>query len=158
MLLSGCDRRSRPTEAEQAVANRAGQPALALGTDLMVWKQAFGDPQTVTQKDGGNTFFFWPEHGIAVFCHPLFRSQFKYVPQDRWTVTSILLPLQTNISPHIPPVDPAVRINFSRLLFRAEELTGVGWTNHPCVRIYDGRGVAEAIELQKPDGLVGDYD
>ena len=66
---------------------------LTLLTEIEQWERIFGNPKTLEQRDGGNTFFYWPEQGIAVFTHPLFEGQYRRKERKDWKVTSIIIPL-----------------------------------------------------------------
>jgi hypothetical protein len=70
---------------------------LTLLTEIEQWERIFGNPKTLEQRDGGNTFFYWPEQGIAVFTHPLFEGQYRRKERKDWKVTSIIIPLTKTI-------------------------------------------------------------
>lgn len=70
---------------------------LKMLSEIQMWEKTFGSPKTLEQRDGGNTFFYWPEQGIAVFTHPLFEGQYRRKERKDWKVTSIIIPLTKNI-------------------------------------------------------------
>ena len=160
LALSGtaCERRSALSPLEAEVTNRLGGTQFTVGSSLRLWTNSLERAWTVRQEDGGNTFFYWPGRGIGVFCHPLYRSQYNSKNQSDWTVTSVFIPLQTNLHPRIPPVKPETRVAFTKLLFDRQEVIRKGWTRLRKVRVFEEHGVLEALEITKPDSLLGDYD
>lgn len=70
---------------------------LKILSEIYIWEKNFGNPKTLEQRDGGNTFFYWPEQGIAVFTHPLFEGQYRRKERKDWKVTSIIIPLTKTI-------------------------------------------------------------
>lgn len=141
-----------------ALTNRLGAPQLVLGGQLIDWTKALGEPSVVVQKDLGNTFFYWPAHGVAVFCHPLYHKQYQYKKREDWVVTSIVVPLTNKIHPQLPPVDPDARIVFTNLLFTPSEAAKARWDALPKVSVHLQDGVTVALEIKKPDSFLGDYD
>jgi hypothetical protein len=112
----------------------------------------------VSQEDGANTFFYWPNQGVGVFCHPLYRGQYDRMRQPDWVVTFVLLPLRTSVHPRITPVKSNTRIAFTKLLFGREEVVQKGWAKLPKVESFHDAGVLESLVIEKPDSLLGDYD
>lgn len=93
-------------------------PALGMGIyeDLGRWEAVLGVPETVPQADGGTTFFYWPERGIAVFTHPQYESQFQHEDREERKVTSVILPLRRSFHPSFLPLDDHVEVQFTELL------------------------------------------
>lgn len=67
---------------------------LGLYSSLGEWEAHFGPAVSIEQADGINSFFYWPDHGLAVFCHPLFETQHRRQSLRELQVTSILIPLR----------------------------------------------------------------
>jgi hypothetical protein len=84
--------------------------------ELSRWEAALGAPKTVSQADEGQTFFYWPEHGIGVFTHPLYESQFRSKQQEDRRVTSVILPLQHTLQPSFLPVADDLVIRFDEVM------------------------------------------
>lgn len=156
--ISACFKGSCFNALEAALTNRLGSTHCVLGSTLANWTNVLGSPSVVMQEDGGNTFFYWPNQGVAVFCHPLYRGQYTRREQPNWVVTSILIPLETNVHPRIPPVKLDTQIVFTKLLFDREEVTRKGWTKLPKVEAFEEAGALESLKIEKPDSLFGDYD
>lgn len=93
-------------------------PALGDGIHekLGLWKEVLGEPRTVPQLDNGPAFFYWPEHGIAVFTHPLYQGQYRRKGVDDRRVTSIILPVRRSLQPTFLPIAEDAFIHFDRLL------------------------------------------
>ena len=100
----------------EAVQSRLGGGGLGLLSPLGLWEARLGPAKTIPQEDGGNTYFYWPEHGIAVFAHPHYHGQYARQPREEWRVTSIAIPLEIHLHPHVPPVAETVQVHFERLL------------------------------------------
>lgn len=116
LCVPACSNHSSLNALGAEVTNRLGSTQLVLGSTLGMWTNSPGSPSVVSQEDGANTFFYWPSRGVGVFCHPLYRGQSERV------VTSIFVPLKTNLHPRIPPVKPDARISFTKLLFDRGEV------------------------------------
>jgi hypothetical protein len=141
-----------------AFAARAlGFPDLGPGSALRAWTNALGSPATVPQRDEGTTFFYWPQHGIAVFCHPHFMGQYRQRMPSDWVVTSVFIPVRLSVKPTLPPTDDARLIVFSKLLIDDAQIAGLDHTG-PIRKYYDESGALLAVEIRKRDGLFGDYD
>jgi hypothetical protein len=80
------------------------------------WESVLGEAETVTQADGGHTFFYWPESGVGVFTHPLYEGQFRRTPLPNRRVTSVVLPLQEDLHLQFLPIAGEQAIHFDRLL------------------------------------------
>ncbi len=158
LCCSACSNHSSLNALEAAITNRLGSTQCVLGAALASWTNALGNPSVVSQEDGGNTFFYWPNRGVGVFCHPLYRGQHERREQPDWIVTSIFVPLQTNLHPRIPPVKAATRIAFTTLLFNREEVVQKGWVKLRKVEAFEEAGVLDSLKIEMPDSLFGDYD
>jgi hypothetical protein len=158
LCVCGCSARWSLNPLEREITNRLAATQCVLGSTFAQWTNALGSPLVVDQSDGGHTFFYWPDSGIGVFCHPHYRGQYQRERQRDWVVTSIFVPLQTTVQPKIPPVEPDTRIAFKKLLFRREEVVQKRWMKLPKVRVFQEGGVLESLEIEKPDSLLGDYD
>jgi hypothetical protein len=158
LCLAACSRHSSLSPFESEITRRLGNEQCVIGSPLQVWTNALGQPSTVTQSDGGNTFFYWQDRGIAVFCHPLYQGQYDRRKRPDWIVTSIFVPLQTNLHPRIPPVHYDTRITFTRLLFNRHEVVQTGWRKLSNIRAFEQDGVLEALAIEKPDSFLGDYE
>jgi len=158
LCLSACSKHSSLNALEAELTNRLGSTQCVLGSTFANWTNALGSPSVVSQEDGGNTFFYWANQGVGVFCHPLYRGQYERRRQPDWVVTSVFLPLQTNVHPRIPPVKSNMRIGFTKLLFGREDVVQKGWAKLPKVESFEDAGVLESLRIEKPDSLLGDYD
>ncbi len=158
LYVSACSKHSSLNALEAELTNRLGSTQLVLGATLATWTSALGNPSVVSQEDGGNTFFYWPNQGVGVFCHPLYWGQYERRKQPDWVVTSVFIPLQTNLHPRIPPVKSDMRIDFTKLLFSREEVVQKGWAKLRKVEAFEEAGVLESLKIEKPDSLLGDYD
>jgi hypothetical protein len=156
--VSACFSRSSLNPLELELTNRLGSTNCVLGATFANWTNVLGAPSVVTQRDEGNTFFYWPSHGIGVFCHPLYRGQYRSKTRPEWVVTSILVPLHTNVHARIPPVEPDIRIGFTKLLFSREEVVQKGWARLHKVEAFQESGVLESLVIERPDSWFGDYD
>jgi len=158
LLLFGLQR-SPVNQLEFLVVSQLGSSDLLPGSEFQEWTSALGTPSTVPQRDSANTFFYWPEKGVAVFCHPLYLGQFKSRNRQNWTVTSILIPVRRIVRPSIPPVDSLQLIEFSHLILPTaitlEKGSGI-MSSHIVLHSY--RGELQVIEIRKRDSLFGDYD
>jgi hypothetical protein len=88
---------------------------LRLYSRLEDWERHFGPAATIEQEDGIHSFFYWPDRGLGVFCHPHFRAQNLVRASRDWQVTSIFIPLRHSIEVAMLPTKPGTRIEFSRL-------------------------------------------
>jgi hypothetical protein len=113
LLCTACESRTPALD----VAMEA-YPALGIGIyeDLSRWEAVLGKPETVPQKDGGTTFFYWPDRGIAVFTHPLYERQAEHKDRGERTVTSVILPLRKSFHPSFLPVEDEVVVRFDQLM------------------------------------------
>jgi len=150
--------RNSTDEIETRLLHELETTNCVLGETYAVWTNALGLPLTIEQKDGGNTFFNWPAKGVAVFCHPLFKGQYNRKEMSNWKITSILIPLVPKVNPGLPPVDGDLLISFTRLLIEPEEVELRRWANLKNVFELRRNGRLEALELRKPDSIMGDYD
>lgn len=158
LCVSACAKRSSLNALEAELTNRLGFAQLTLDSTLANWTSALGSPSVVSQEDAGNTFFYWPNRGVGVFCHPLYRGQFERSKQPDWVITSILVPLQTNLHPRIPPVKSDTRIGFTKLLFSREEVVQKRWAKLRNVEAFEEAGVLDSLKVDKPDSFLGDHD
>jgi hypothetical protein len=158
LALTGCSQPTSLNAVEAEVTNRLGATQLVLGSRLGEWTNQLGNPAVIEQKDKGNTFFYWPDRGVAVFCHPLFHKQYEHKNREDWAVTAILVPLTNVVHPRIPPVERDARIAFSKLLLRQDEIVKERWDTQPKVKPHYNNGILESIEIQKPDSMWGEYD
>ncbi|MEZ0295338.1 MAG: hypothetical protein ACAI35_02675 [Candidatus Methylacidiphilales bacterium] len=126
-----CSASTAPTRAEVLLAKQLGNQKLVLGSDLKTWISALGPPSVVDQSDddpedktgnGGHTYFYWPSHGVAVFCSPHLNRQYYYNHRDDWIVTIIMVPLQHDIPALNPPCVPDIRVRFTRLVSSLSEI------------------------------------
>ena len=124
VLLTSC---SVQTPALRVVVER--YPGLGSGIyeDLATWEAALGQPHTVYQSDGGQTFFYWPERGVAVFTHPQYEGQYRRRPLLRREVTSVIIPLRQSFHPYFLPVPKGTTIRFDHLL----DLDSASWRSVP---------------------------
>ena len=97
LALAGCLPQTSLNVVESEVINRLGATELVIGSRLCEWTKHLGDPALIEQKDKGNTFFYWPDWGVAVFCHPLFQKQYEHKKREDWVVTNILIPLTNTV-------------------------------------------------------------
>lgn len=113
LLSTACEART-----PALVTAMESYPALGMGIyeDLSQWEAVLGEPQTVPQADGGTTFFYWPQRGIAVFTHPLYEGQFDGKEKEEWKVTSVILPLRKSFHPSFLPVEDEVVVRFDQLM------------------------------------------
>lgn len=124
LLATGCATR----EVDDLLSGfRARFPLLSSGVyvELGVWVDALGEPSTVAQLDGGETYFYWPRHGVAAFTHPLFEGQYARKARNERLVTSVILPLRSQYRPAVVAVSPETRAIFDRptsVLFRRRPL------------------------------------
>jgi hypothetical protein len=158
LCQQGCSKGSAVGATVAEVTTRLGTSEINLGDTLGKWTNALGTPKTIDQEDGGHTFFYWPDKGIGVFCHPLYKGQYESKPEHAWKVTSIFIPLHTNIHPRIPPTKPDARISFAKVLFTPEEIQRKGWSRLSNVEVFEAAGGLESVKIDKPDSLFGDYD
>ena len=157
-ILHGCSQRAAVNVVERLLTNQLACATLVVGSSVREWRSKLGEPQTVEQLDKGNTFFYWPEHGVAVFCHPLFHQQYAYRKPDEWLITSILIPLTNRIHPQLPPVAPHTRVTFMRTLLTLKEVQEKGLDVLPRIKPHYRGGRLECLEIEKPDSFFGDYD
>jgi hypothetical protein len=157
LWIFGCSERPNVV-IEKSLTNSLGGSNCVLGSKLRDWTNTLGRPSVVQQRDGANTFFYWPEKGVGVFCHPLFQGQYRLRKEPEWIVTSIFIPLLTNLHPRIPPVAEETRINFRTLAVQSKAFDEEKLKNLRDVELYYNDGKLEAIEIRKPDSLLGDYD
>jgi hypothetical protein len=113
LLLTACQTR---TPALELVLDRYPDLGSGIYEKLSRWEEVLGEPETVPQADGGTTFFYWPERGIAVFTHPLYEGQYRGKEQEERTVTSVILPLRKSFRPGFLPVEDEVVVRFDQLL------------------------------------------
>lgn len=158
LCVSACSNHSSLTALEAEVTKRLGSTQLVLGSTFGIWTNSLGSPSVVSQEDGGNTFFYWPSRGVGVFCHPLYRGQYERGKQSEWVVTSIFIPLKTDLHPRIPPVKSDTRISFTKLLFDRGEVVQKGWAKVGKVEAFEEAGILESLKIDKPDSLLGDYN
>jgi hypothetical protein len=158
LALSGCLPQTSGDVVESEVTNRLGSTELVLGSCLGEWMKHLGHPAIIEQKDEGNTFFYWPDRGIAVFCHPLFRKQYEHKKREDWVVTTILVPLTNTVHPRLPPVENNARIRFSKLLIYYSEVMQLRWDTKSNVKLNTDNGIVESLEIQKSDSLLTEYD
>lgn len=102
--------------ALHAMGVRESRNGLGLLTRLEEWETHFGPAETVEQADGGETFFFWPEHGISVFTHPHYEGQARNRSRGDLRVTSIIVPIQRTLHPQVPPVREGILVEYEKLL------------------------------------------
>ena len=81
-------------------------------SEIQIWEKNFGSPKTIDQRDGGNTFLYWAEQGIAVFAHPLYEGQYRRKNPKHWKVTSIIIPLKKTISSDFLSLNSGQLIHF----------------------------------------------
>lgn len=84
-------------------------------SEIQMWEKNYGNPKTITQKDGGKTFFYWPEQGIAVFTHPLYEGQYRRKEPKHWKATSIIIPLTKTIRSEFLSLNSGQLIYFENL-------------------------------------------
>lgn len=113
LLCSSC---GRTTPTMELVLQEFPDLEAGIYEELRLWKTVLGEPRTVPQLDNGPTFFYWPEHGIAVFTHPLYQGQYRRKGVDDRKVTSVILPLRSSLQPAFLPIAEDVSIHFDRLL------------------------------------------
>jgi hypothetical protein len=113
---------------------------------LSVWEKVLGEPLTVPQKDGGHTYFYWPEAGIAAFAHPLFRGQYARRSENDRIVTSVIIPVERKVHPTVPPVDDSLIVEFARLSVAIREVSSF--------RLTVGTRSAQVVEER---GLCGPF-
>jgi hypothetical protein len=158
VFICSCGRQTSLNPLERALTNRLGSAQLVLGATFADWTNVLSTPSVVEQNDGGHTFFYWPNSGVGVFCHPLYHGQHDRANQSDWTVTSVLIPLKTEIHPRPPPVQPESTIRFTELLFRPDEVAARGWIALDDVKAFEADGILESLLLDKPDSVLGDYN
>lgn len=112
-LVSACSSR---TPSLEVVLEEYPELRPGIYEELGRWEQVLGAPQTVRQPDGAHTFFYWPDHGIAVFTHPLYEGQYRSKQREARKVTSVILPLKGAFAPSFLPVEENIVIQFDRLL------------------------------------------
>lgn len=88
---------------------------LKMLSEIQLWEKNFGSPKTIDQSDGGNTFFYWPEQGIAAFTHPLYEGQYRRKERKDWKVTSIIIPLTKTIRSDFLSLNSGELIYFENL-------------------------------------------
>lgn len=114
-FLLGCAERP---EAELMNQLRKLHPGIGPGlyAPLSTWSETLGSPEWVDQLDGGHTYFYWPQHGIAVFTHPQFSGQYSRRDESARIVTSVIFPLRNEITPAVPPMDRGKVVRFEHLV------------------------------------------
>jgi hypothetical protein len=88
---------------------------LKMLSEIQMWEKNFGNPKTLEQRDGGNTFFYWSEQGVAVFTHPLYEGQYRRKERKDWKVTSIIIPLTKTIRSDFLSLNSGQLIYFENL-------------------------------------------
>lgn len=113
LLFTSCQART-PTLTRVLEA----YPGLGTGIyeELGRWEEVLGAPSTVPQADEAETFFYWPEHGLGVFTHPLYEGQFRRRQRPERTVTSVIVPVRKSFHPEFLPVSEGVTVHFYQLL------------------------------------------
>jgi hypothetical protein len=103
---------SHTRSLENAIADAIGSPELVLDSPIAKWEERLGPP--VTTEDG--FFFYWPQHGVAVYTFPVYAGQ-DTSPEERRHVTSILIPLTKRLSqPYSLPQEYTCDMQFEELL------------------------------------------
>lgn len=95
-----------------AINDELGPSGLHLLSRLGAWEAALGPPEVVEQAGGVHTFFYWPDRGVAVGCHPHFEGQATAKDTPDWRVTSIFLALRRDAECPIPPASVATTLRF----------------------------------------------
>lgn len=113
-----------------------------------------GPPLTIQQIDEGHTFFYWDEHGIGVFCHPLYYGQCKIKNYKDWIVTSIIIPLKNDIYQSVIKEKNPMTLHF-KTLYETNFLFYNPFLYHKT--IYSENGENLYIQFNKRDWLF-DYD
>lgn len=138
------------------IASKLEQRVCVLGNNYSNLVAQLGEPCCLSQADGGNTFFYWPNHGIGVFCHPLYRGQFRNVPRDMWIITSLWIPAKKDVHQRIVRQLNDTTLHFERLLDTVDWQEKYG--DSVClITYYDENGSLESFEIKKKDNLWFDY-
>lgn len=132
-----------------------GMHKLHTGMYLKDWVTQLGAPEALNQRDGLKTFFYWPETGIAVFCHPRYFRQIDSVESnDELTVTAVYIPASARFSP--PIMSDVPHIFFKKTMAPNINLNEV--REEANVRFLRDGDEITAIKFVLPDSLLGDYD
>ncbi len=158
VLAWGCHNYGVRSVVETAIISQLNDENLVIASKLRDWKRALGEPSVVEQKDLATTFFYWPESGVAVFCHPHYLGQYRYEDPEDWVVTRILLPLRNSIPPLVPSAVPDLQIRFTRLLLSESEISKFRVKLRTNLKFHSHSGVLSSVEVRIRDGLFGDYD
>ncbi len=152
----GC-KKEPSSDMQTKIGSRLGFVHLDWNSDFRTWTNTLGIPDEVDQIDSAHTFFYWPNKGIAIFCHPLYNGQYKNKPKEAWNATSIFVVANTNEFPDIRPVKSASEIRFQNVVFNKNEIEGLKLQGSETVR-YDHDGVLSVVEIRRLDGFLGDYN
>lgn len=140
---------NRISPLEEMLNEAVGKSIKYIGNTLGSLKGEFGDPDTISQMDGGHTFFYWPKYGFAVFCHPLYNGQHERSVMSRWVVTSLWVPLENNIEQSIVKTDMRSKIHFEQVrVFSVEQKKKIESDRRVSLLNVDGK---LSYELRKKD-------
>lgn len=153
-FISSCGR-SPSLELDRLVSTDIGKDINLLGNTLSNVVAQLGDPSTVSQADGGNTFFYWPSHGLGVFCHPLFKGQYRHKHRNDWIITSVWVPLKNDLQQRVVKQEDEQPIHFERVLISTNGQEKILAGDR--VNLYMNDGALEAFEVQARDCFF-DYD